>query len=100
MLKKMRLRGKTKFIILIAVLLLGAVSFIAANSVNEVKVETSAVQGNVTLDFKDADINNVLRILAYKSGINIVAGKEVQGLVTLRLVVEPWEKALGIVLRS
>lgn len=56
--------------------------------------------GNVTMDFKDADINNVLRILSYKSGINIVAGKDVQGLVTIRLTNVPWEKALDVVLRT
>lgn len=56
--------------------------------------------GNVTLDFKDADINNVLRILALKSGVNIVAGKEVQGTVTIRLTDVPWEKALDVILRT
>ena len=61
-------------------------------------VETSP--GNVTMDFKDADINNVLRILSYKSGMNIVAGKDVSGLVTIRLVDVPWEKALDVILRT
>ena len=54
----------------------------------------------VTLDFKDADINNVLRILSLKSGVNIVAGPEVQGTVTIRLSDVPWEKALEVVLRT
>ncbi len=56
--------------------------------------------GNVTLDFKDADITNVLRILSYKSGINIVAGKDVTGPVTIRLSDVPWEKALDVILRT
>ena len=56
--------------------------------------------GNVTMDFKNADINNVLRILSYKSGVNIVAGPEVEGLVTIRLSDVPWEKALDVVLRT
>jgi len=56
--------------------------------------------GNVTVDFKDADIQNVLRILAFKSGVNIVAGKDVQGLVTIRLVDVPWEKALDTILKT
>ncbi|MBL7069099.1 MAG: secretin and TonB N-terminal domain-containing protein [Candidatus Omnitrophica bacterium] len=56
--------------------------------------------GNVTMDFKDADINNVLRILSYKGGVNIVAGPEVSGLVTIRLTDVPWDKALDIVLRT
>src|SRR3989338_8453862 len=59
--------------------------------------ETNA---NVTLDFKDADINNVLRILSLKSGVNIVAGPEVQGTVTIRLSDVPWDRALEVVLRT
>ena len=54
----------------------------------------------VTLDFKDADIQNVLRVLAYKSGINIVAGKEVVGTVTIRLVDVPWDQALEVILST
>ncbi|MFH0731902.1 MAG: secretin N-terminal domain-containing protein [Candidatus Omnitrophota bacterium] len=60
----------------------------------------TTASGNVTIDFKDADINNVLRILSYKSNVNIVAGKDVQGLVTIRLVDVPWEKALDVVLKT
>ena len=66
--------------------------------------ETTNVQmsspGNVTVDFKDADIQNVLRILAFKSGVNIVAGKDVTGSVTIRLVDVPWEKALDVILKT
>ena len=56
--------------------------------------------GNVSIDFKNADIQNVLRILSLKSGVNIVAGDEVIGKVTIRLTDVPWEKALQIVLRT
>jgi type IV pilus secretin PilQ/predicted competence protein len=63
------------------------------------KVSSSAA-GNVSLDFKDADINNVLRILSLKSRVNIVAGPEVQGTVTIRLEDVPWDKALDVVLRT
>ena len=61
---------------------------------------TETAPGNVTMDFKDADINNVLRILSYKSGMNIVAGKDVTGLITIRLTDVPWEKALDVILRT
>ena len=61
---------------------------------------TGTSAGNVTLDFKDADITNVLRILSYKSGINIVAGKDVSGPVTIRLTDVPWQKALDVILRT
>lgn len=60
----------------------------------------SSAPGNVTVDFKDADIQNVLRIISFKSGVNIVAGKDVTGTVTIRLVDVPWEKALDVVLKT
>lgn len=69
-----------------------------------VEEETASVEvtapGNVTVDFKDADIHNVLRILSFKSGVNIVAGKDVSGTVTIRLVDVPWEKALDVILKT
>ena len=55
-------------------------------------------EGYVTFDFKNADIRNVLRIFSHKTGINIVAGKEVTGTVTITLRDVPWEKALKLVL--
>lgn len=54
---------------------------------------------HVSLDFKDADVHNVLRLLAEVSKLNIVATDEVQGKVTLRLFDVPWEQALDIVLQ-
>ena len=62
--------------------------------------DTASAPGNVSLDFKDADILNVLRVLSLKSGTNIVAGPEVQGTVTIRLQDVPWEKAMEVVLRT
>ncbi len=56
--------------------------------------------GYVTVDFKDADILNVLRVLALKGGVNIVAGRDVQGTVTIRLTNVPWDKALDTILKT
>jgi type IV pilus assembly protein PilQ len=55
---------------------------------------------NVTLDFKDADIRNVLKIISYKAGVNIVPTPEVIGNVSIRLVDVPWERALDVLLKS
>jgi len=55
---------------------------------------------NVTLDFKEADIRSVLKIIASKSGVNIVATPEVIGNVSIRLVEVPWEKALDVILKT
>ena len=64
------------------------------------KVESLAESGNVTLDFKEADIRNVLKIISYKSGLNIVVTPEVIGNVTIRLVNVPWERALDVILKT
>ena len=56
--------------------------------------------GLISVDFKDADIRQVLRILSLKSGVDIVAGADVEGLVTIKLTNVPWEQALDIILRT
>jgi type IV pilus assembly protein PilQ len=55
---------------------------------------------NVTLDFKEADIRNVLKIISFKSGVNIIPSPEVIGNVTIRMVDVPWEKALDVILKT
>ncbi|MSR76975.1 MAG: hypothetical protein EXS63_01940 [Candidatus Omnitrophica bacterium] len=77
----------------------------AAESAQRDAVSASVVNNSddpnsITLDFKDADINTVLRVLSLKSRVNIVAGPEVQGTVTIRLENVAWEKALEVVLRT
>ncbi|MEI6438116.1 MAG: secretin N-terminal domain-containing protein [Candidatus Omnitrophota bacterium] len=56
--------------------------------------------GNVSLDFREADIKNVLKVLSYKSGINMIAGPEVVGLVNIQLKDVPWQKALDVILST
>ncbi len=64
-----------------------------------IKPDLNAME-NVTLDFKDADIRNVLKIIAIKAGVNIVATPEVIGNVSIKLVDVPWEKALDVILKT
>ena len=54
----------------------------------------------ISLDFKDADINNILRILAEFSGLNIVTSEDVKGKVTVKLQNVPWQQALDSVVRA
>jgi type IV pilus assembly protein PilQ len=54
----------------------------------------------LSLDFKDADIKNILRLIAEVSNLNIIAGEDVKGKVTIRLVDVPWDQALDIILQS
>ena len=52
----------------------------------------------ISLDFKDVEIDDVLRLIAEVSDLNIIAGDEVQGQVTIRLVDVPWDQALDVIL--
>ena len=63
-------------------------------------VDNLTASQNVTLDFKEADIRNVLKIIAIKTGVNIVTTPDVIGNVTIRLMDVPWEKALNAILKT
>jgi len=56
--------------------------------------------GLISIDFKDAEIRQVLRIISLKSGVDIVAGTDVEGLITIKLTNVPWEQALDMILRT
>lgn len=64
------------------------------------EVTVSKETGNVSLDFRDANIRNVLEVLALKSGINIVASPQVTGTVSIQLQDVPWKRALEVVLET
>jgi type IV pilus assembly protein PilQ len=54
----------------------------------------------INLDFQDADVTTVLRLIAEVSGLNIVAGDDVVGKVTMKLEDVPWDQALALVLKA
>lgn len=54
----------------------------------------------LSLNFQDVEVRSVLQVLADYAGVNLVAGDDVQGNVTLRLQDVPWDQALDLVLRS
>ncbi len=53
----------------------------------------------ISLDFQDADISSVLRLIADVSGLNMVVGEAVKARVTLKLLNEPWDQALDLILK-
>lgn len=70
----------------------------AANTVTEKK------NGNyngkkVSLDFQDADVVNVLRLLAEVSKLNMIIGDNVKGKITIKMLEVPWDQALNIILK-
>ena len=54
----------------------------------------------ISLDFKDADIKNVFRLLAEVSGFNIVVTNDVNRRVTLRLIEVPWDQAMDLIITT
>jgi type IV pilus assembly protein PilQ len=54
----------------------------------------------IDLDFKDADIHNILRLLSEVGHINIVVGDDVKGNVTLSMKNVPWNLALDVILEA
>ncbi|MBI4621550.1 MAG: type IV pilus secretin PilQ [Desulfobacterales bacterium] len=72
-------------------------------------VELTPVEGDlrekytgkrVSMDFKDADIKNLFRLIAEVSNLNIVFGDDVKGKVTIRMVDVPWDQALDVILAT
>ena len=51
-----------------------------------------------TLVFDNADVRDILRLIAEISELNIIASDEVSGNVTLRLIDVPWDQALELIL--
>lgn len=55
----------------------------------------------ITLDFQNADIKSVLRIIADVSGYNLVIDPKVEGKVNISLAKPvPWDQALDVILKS
>jgi len=61
--------------------------------------QTRYVGRRISLDFQQADITNILRLIAEVSGFNIVVGEGVKAKVTMKLVSVPWDQALDMLLK-
>ncbi len=63
-----------------------------------------AASSRISLDFKRADLEDLLRLISEVSGLNIVAADSVRAVkdpkVTIRLVSVEWRQALDLILRS
>lgn len=54
----------------------------------------------ISLDFRECDIRNLIRIIAEVSNQNIIVGDDVEGKVTVRLLNVPLNEALQVILKS
>jgi len=54
----------------------------------------------ISLEFKDADIKNVFRLLGEVSGKNILVTDDVNRKVTVRLIEVPWDQAMDLIIET
>jgi type IV pilus assembly protein PilQ len=54
----------------------------------------------ISLDFKDGDLQDIFRLFADISGLNVVVNPGVSGKVTLKLTDVPWDQALDLILKA
>jgi type IV pilus assembly protein PilQ len=62
--------------------------------------ESQITPGNVTVNFKGADIRTVLSYISEVAGVDIVAAPDVKGVIDLRLTDKPWKVALDVIVRN
>ncbi len=67
---------------------------------NESFAQKRYVGRKISIDVREADLHNIFRMISNVSKLNIVAGDNVKGKVTLRLTDVPWDQALDVILRS
>lgn len=64
-------------------------------------VKTRGYKGQkISLVFDNADIRNILQLIGEVSELNIIAGDEVKGTITLRLIDVPWDQALDLIMET
>lgn len=72
----------------------------------EFKISTGMEPGKIytgqrlDLDLQDIDIDNVFRLIAEVSNLNIIVSEKVKGKVTMRLKDVPWDQALDLILST
>jgi len=66
----------------------------------EAQTNKTYVGRKITLQFRDAPVVDVFRLIGETSGFNIVLGPDVTGNITLSLVDVPWDLALDTVLTT
>ena len=54
----------------------------------------------ITLEFQDADITDIFRLIADVSGMNIVATDDVKGKRSIKMTEVPWDQALDLILKT
>jgi len=56
------------------------------------------IGAKISLDFMNADVREVFRVIGNTAQREIIPSDEVEGMITLRLIDIPWDQALGVIL--
>jgi type II secretory pathway component HofQ len=73
----------------------------AAAASSPVPEAKSTFRGSpITIEVRDADVRDVLRLIASASGFNLAVSSKVTERITLSLVDVPWDQALDVVLAT
>ncbi|MDP9002610.1 MAG: secretin and TonB N-terminal domain-containing protein, partial [Myxococcota bacterium] len=76
----------------------GAAGF--ASGAGDVLAQQRYTGRRIDIDLKDADIHNVLRLLADTGHVNVVTADDVTGTITIRMRNVPWDQVLDVVLQA
>ncbi len=67
------------------------------NTASETSVHNSRL---ISLDFQDADIVPIIRLLGEVGGYNIIVHPDVKGKITTKLLNVPWHQALDVIVKT
>lgn len=76
----------------------GAAGFVASSP--GVLAQQRYTGRRIDIDLKDADIHNILRLLADTGHVNIVTADDVAGNITIKMHNVPWDQVLDVVLQA
>jgi len=77
-----------------------AAPVVVATSTKELESQERQFTGEpISLELKDADVKDVLRMFAKTTGLNIVVDPDVAGTVTVQLENVPWDQCLDTILK-
>ena len=85
-----------KLFAIVMIMMLAGVSQVSAQ---DVVTQDAASGKTITLDVKDMEISDVIRMIADQSNMNIITSRNVKGLVTINLQSIPVERALDAILK-
>lgn len=54
----------------------------------------------INLEFIDTDVREIIKVIAERSGVNLIMDQDVKGSTSIRLREVPWDQALLVILRS